>query len=58
MLIRLVVFKFGRNGQTNVSFFRAIRASRCCYCCKFPRDYRRPGAYQLFQEKAVSPCSS
>ena len=51
--------KFGRNGQTNVFFFfRVNRASRCCYCCKFPRDHRRTEAYQLFREKAVSLCSS
>ena len=50
-------FKFGGKGQTNVFYSRVMRASGCYYC-KFPRNHRRPEAYQSFQEKAVSLCFS
>ena len=45
-------FKFGGKGQTNVFYSRVMRASGCYYC-KFPRDHRRPEAYQSFRDKAV-----
>ena len=31
-----------------MSALRVIRASGCCYYCKFRRDHRRPETYQLF----------